>query len=168
MENGQINLEKLSKTSYNGLPPSVKVFQIINVMGRSNRELGFWSEGIGFFYDIEEIHVTYSPVAIIQTKKNGSMQYVFGQIFCPGGSPSIPRGWEIPTLTNRLRIGVPNSTMINSFAKVTHDPSSNSYSFSGFSIEVFKRTVEQLPYYLLYDFFPYDGIPMILWWSKCI
>ena len=120
-------------------------FQIINVIGRSYRELGFWSDGIEFSDAIGE---TFT--------KNGSIA-ILGQIFWPRGHPFVPRGSDIPTQTNRLRSGVPNNAMSNHFVKVVYNPSSYDYSFSGFSIDVFRETVKQLPYFLPYDFVPFDG-----------
>lgn len=138
---GKVRVQNL----YSGLKgEKVNVFQIINVFGKSHRELGFWSDigGIGFFD---------------ASMKKGSMD-IFGQIFWPGGLASVPKGWKIPSLNcNPLKIGVPNHSMNNRFVKVTYTPSWDNYSFSGFSIDVFTETVKRLPYFLPYTFIPFNG-----------
>ena len=152
---GQNLLERILVTDFIGLCGRVKfverklapatVLQIINVVGKSYRELGFWSDGLGFSETIDGKAVF-----------NDSME-ILGQVFWPGGPWSIPRGWTPPTTTNPLRIGVPNGDPTNRFVEVVCDNSTNSCSFGGFSIEVFKATVHCLPYYLPYTFIPFDG-----------
>lgn len=131
---------------YRGLKgENLNVFQIINVLGKSDRELGFWSidiDGIGFFD---------------ASMKRGNSIDILGQIIWPGGLVSVPRGWKIPSKRNPLKIGVPNHSMNHRFVKVTYNPSWDNYSFSGFSIDVFVETVKRLPYFLPYTFIPFNG-----------
>ncbi|XP_059663989.1 glutamate receptor 2.8-like [Cornus florida] len=152
---GQHLLEKFSSSDFKGLTGNVKfverklapaqVFQIVNVIGRSHREHGFWTDEKGFSETIDE-KATYSP----------SMEKL-GLVMWPGGPWYTPKGWTLPTMAKPLRIGVPNGSLTNHFVNVQYDPSTNNYSFNGFSIEVFKKTVKRLPYYLPYEFIPWDG-----------
>nr|XP_027063154.1 glutamate receptor 2.7-like [Coffea arabica] len=160
MKEGKINhqhlLDKLSITDFSGLSgkiqfseqilaPSVNIFRIINVVGRSYLELGIWSDGIGFSVEVGE-----------NAKNNVSME-IFGKLFWPGGPLNAPRGWDIATVANAMRIGVPNASLIKRFVDVEYDPLTKSYAVSGFSIDVFKETVSYLPYFLPYSFIPFDG-----------
>ncbi|XAR56500.1 hypothetical protein NMG60_11037017, partial [Bertholletia excelsa] len=126
------------------LPPT-KTFQIINIIGKSDCELGFWTDGFGFSKAIDG-KVTF----------NSSMAGL-GKVFWPGEHGSTPEGWAGSTSTKRLRVGVPTNAMFNLFLKVVYDPLAKNYSIGGFSIEVFKATVERLPYNLSYELIPFDG-----------
>ncbi|KAL3508726.1 hypothetical protein ACH5RR_028127 [Cinchona calisaya] len=159
MEEGNINhqhlLDKISITGFDGISGKmqfseqrlapVNKFQIINVIGRNYRELGFWSDGRGF------------SVVINETTQNNVSMEILGPIFWPGGSSAVPRGWDIPVVFNQLKIGVPNASLINYFVNVKYDHFTQNYSISGFSIDVFRETVKRLPYNLPYSFIPFDG-----------
>ncbi|PIN20884.1 Glutamate-gated kainate-type ion channel receptor subunit GluR5 [Handroanthus impetiginosus] len=146
------NFEEMNRNGLSGkiqfkdrkLAP-VDRFQIINIIGKSYRELGFWSDELGFSTATENT-VVY----------NFSMESL-GHVFWPGGPWSTPRGWDLPTISNPLRIGVPNSSLTNKFVKVECDPHTKNYTFSGFSIEVFNKTAQKLKYFLPYQFIPYGG-----------
>jgi hypothetical protein len=79
---------------------------------------------------------------------------------------SIPKGWEIPTIGKKLKIGVPvKSGDINytEFLRVAYDHSTNKTQATGFCIDVFTAVVEILPYDLPYEFVRYakpDGDEM--------
>jgi ionotropic glutamate receptor len=70
---------------------------------------------------------------------------------------SIPKGWEIPSIGKKLRIGVPVKSGDNytEFLKVTYDNSANKTDTTGFCIDVFKAVVDVLPYDLPYELIPY-------------
>ena len=69
-----------------------------------------------------------------------------------------PRGWTTSNTANPLRIGVPTRSLFESYVNVVyHDLLGNNISFGGFAIDLFEATVKQLPFYLPYDFFPFDG-----------
>lgn len=126
------------------LAPIIR-FQIINVIGRSYRELGYWSDGLGF-----------SPDADNTSGYNSSME-TLGHVFWPGGPWTTPRGWDLPTIANPMRIGVPNGSLTNKFVSIEYDPSTGRRIFSGFSLQVFDRTARNLKYSLPYEFIVFDG-----------
>ncbi|CAL8090470.1 unnamed protein product [Prunus armeniaca] len=64
----------------------------------------------------------------------------------------VKRGWENPTNGKKLRVGVPVKDGFTELDKVTKDPSTNMTDVTGFGIDVFKASVEMLPYALPYDF----------------
>ncbi|KAL7249639.1 hypothetical protein ACSBR1_011763 [Camellia fascicularis] len=152
---GQEIIEKISSTDFNGLTGKIRfngrklapshTFQIVNVIGKSYREFAFWTEGRGFSETIDQTVFYYS-----------SMQ-VLGQVFWPGGPRYTPKGWTASTEIERLRIGVPTGSMFKQFVNVEYDNRTNRFSFTGFSIDVFKATIERLPYDCPYEFVPFDG-----------
>ncbi|XP_059661465.1 glutamate receptor 2.9-like [Cornus florida] len=152
---GQQLLEKISSSDFKGLSGNVKfvgkrlapakVFQIVNVIGRSYKEHGFWTFKKGFSETIDEGAI-YSD----------SMD-TLGIVIWPGGPRYTPRGWTLRTIDKPLRIGVPNGSLTNRFVNVQYHPSTKNYTIKGFSIEVFRKTVERLPYYLPYELITWGG-----------
>ncbi|XP_058090626.1 glutamate receptor 2.9-like [Magnolia sinica] len=119
--------------------------EIVNVVGRSYRELGFWSQQSGFFgMDGVELN-------------NSTFMPILGHVFWPGGSYVRPRGWATPTTAKPLRIGVPEKSSFSEFVKTRFNATSNESYFEGFSIDVFRNVVSNLPYDLPYKFEPYRG-----------
>ncbi|KAF3442449.1 hypothetical protein FNV43_RR16365 [Rhamnella rubrinervis] len=157
---GQNLLSKILQSKFDGLSgkvefnttvdqklPPAQVFQIVNVVGKSYRELGFWSEQSGFTASLGE------------NAKNSSSMEVLGQVFWPGAPRLTPKGWTTTSSNNKpLRIGVPSLSNFKQYVNVEEDyDSPNNLSFSGFAIDVFKATLEELPYDFPYDFFPFNG-----------
>ncbi|KAF3943733.1 hypothetical protein CMV_029734 [Castanea mollissima] len=101
--------------------------------------------GLGFSESINE-NAIYS-----------SSMKELGQVFWPGGPWYTPRGWTLPTSAKPLRIGVPVGSIFKQYVKVEYDQSENKTSYTGFAINVFKATVERLPFHLPYNFFPFNG-----------
>ncbi|KAI9187158.1 hypothetical protein LWI28_025016 [Acer negundo] len=156
-ENKQRNqtlLQRISLSDYDGLTGKVQfnnknvtpaVYQIINLTGRSYRELGFWTDGLGFSKTVDH-----------SATSNSSMKYL-GQVLWPGAPWYEPKGWAIPTDTKPLGIGVPARSTFKQYVNAEFDELENVTSFHGFSIDLFKETVSKLPFYLPYEFFPYNG-----------
>lgn len=150
---GQKLLETILSSDFEGLtgefrfnggqlnPP--KVLQVVNVVGKSYREMGFWSQESGFC-DAEN------------RSRRVSME-MLGQIFWPGGSWTVPKGWAPPINGSLLRIGVPAKSAFREFVNVSCFPHTNVPNVTGFSIDVFKAVVGHLPYSLPYKFIPYNG-----------
>ncbi|KAK9078220.1 hypothetical protein SSX86_002277 [Deinandra increscens subsp. villosa] len=120
-------------------------YHIVNIIGKYYRELGFWSEGLGF-----------SEVVNDRASYDISLQNL-GHIFWPGRPLHTPRGWAIPTSISPLRVGVPTMTVFKKFVEVKYDHMHHNYTCIGYSIELFKETVKRLPYYLSYEFIPFNG-----------
>ncbi|CAA3015371.1 Uncharacterized aarF domain-containing protein kinase At4g31390, chloroplastic [Olea europaea subsp. europaea] len=153
VNSGRQLLESILKTDFDGLSGKIQFtqqklepatrFQIINIIGKGYRELGFWT-GKGFSSSIDD------------GVYNSSMESL-GHVIWPGDPWSAPRGWDLPTIENPLRIGVPNGSLTNKFVEVDYDPSTNQYNFSGFSVDVFNETAKHLKYSLQYKFVPFEG-----------
>lgn len=132
------------------LPPA-QIFQIVNVVGKSYRELGFWSDETGNF-----------SKSLGENSKNSSSMEVLGQVLWSGAPRSTPKGWTTTTSGNKtLRIGVPSLPNFKEYVNVesNHDDQlgENNLSFKGFAIDLFKAIVEELPYDLPYSFVSFSG-----------
>ncbi|KAJ6298314.1 hypothetical protein OIU76_019462 [Salix suchowensis] len=123
-----------------------QIFQIINVVGKSYRELGFWSSELGFSQTIG---------------KNATHSHVMNdleQVLWPGGPKYTPRGWTEVTRLKPLLVGVPAKSGYKEYVKVEYNQSRNSTSFDGLAIQLFEETVRSLPFYLRYEFVPFNDI----------
>ncbi|CAJ1978519.1 unnamed protein product [Sphenostylis stenocarpa] len=141
---GQILLDRISLSSFAGLSGKIQftdhrvasahTFQIINVIGRSYREIGFWSDGLGFSKSLDQTASYSSSVKDLAQVVN-------------------------PTCVLRLRIGVPSKSTFKQYVNVIQDDSGNvtSFKFKGFAIDLFEETVKKLPYQLEYDYFAFNG-----------
>lgn len=155
VQSGQKLLERILESKFMGLNGEVNlkggtlapssIFRIVNVIGRSYLQLGYWSERLGFSVKIDS-RSSYSK----------SMK-ILGQLNWPGRSSTVPRGWAAATSTNRLKIGVPGHNTFKGFVNVTYEHPGRPPTVGGLSIDVFKAVVLDLPYNLLYDFVPYNG-----------
>nr|POE90482.1 glutamate receptor 2.1 [Quercus suber] len=153
--NGQQLLGKILQSNFEGLTGAfnfkegklapIHIFRIVNVVGKSYRELGFWSEELGFS---ESIHKA--------SEYNRSMS-ILGQVFWPGGPWSVPKGWGVPINAKPLKIGVPVATAFSEFVNVRYDRPGDKPIVNGFSIAVFEAALDLLPYHLPYEFIPFNG-----------
>ncbi|CAB4277407.1 unnamed protein product [Prunus armeniaca] len=151
---GRKLLAKLLRSDFHGLSGRIKftdqnlapqhVFQIINVVGRSYRELGYWSDGIRF-------SKTIGGASNYPSMKD------LGPVVWPGEPWYTPKGWTVPIQPTVLRIGVPNGSTFKEYVNVEKDPLGNNLSFTGLAIDLFKATLEELPYHLPYELRPFKG-----------
>ncbi|XP_044401473.1 glutamate receptor 2.8-like [Triticum aestivum] len=124
----------------------VSVFQIINVVGRGCREIGFWTMNSGLSRQLKQEYF----------KKTGpdSMPDL-NPIIWPGESTEIPMGWEIPTVGKKLRVGVcssENPEFINTYK----NPATNVTTASGLVIDIFEEAVKRLHHPFSYEYLNFD------------
>ncbi|KAJ1442428.1 Solute-binding protein family 3/N-terminal domain of MltF [Sesbania bispinosa] len=152
---GPVLLDKILISNFTGLSGKIQfndhkiapahTFQIIDVIGKSYREIGFWSDGLGF-------SKTYG--------RNASY------------SSSVKELGKVvnPICAKRLRIGVPSYATFKPYVDVIQDDSQSAPSFKGIAIDLFKEIVKQLPYHLEYDFFAFNGthdeLVKQIYWKK--
>nr|GLL23297.1 glutamate receptor 2.8-like isoform X5 [Ipomoea trifida] len=117
------------------LQPSA--FQIVNVIGKE-KGIGFWTEKYGISKNPNPNHTT-----VYSANKDD-----LGAIIWPGDSTAVPRGWEIPTGENKLRVGVPDKGGLEQLVKVTIDPQTNTTVATGFCVDVFEQVMKSMPYYV--------------------
>ena len=145
-------LENILSSNFQGLSGKIsfsnnkqsneETFQIINVVGKSYRELGFWSPELGFSGSY--------------IKHNGSAQE-WGPVYWPGGLLTVPKGWSYSSEERQLKIGVPAIGAFRQFVSVNYDQRMNGTNVTGFSVSVFEAAVRLLPYQLPYQFVPFYG-----------
>ncbi|KAI3504859.1 hypothetical protein L1887_26609 [Cichorium endivia] len=143
-------LKSILDTEFNGVSGNISfkdgklaqlpTFSIINVIGRSYREIDTWSPDFGF-----------------SNQNVGSREGSLDLIYWPGGTQRIPTSQAWGNEGKPLKIGVPSKGAFNQFVKVSYDPHKNETNVTGFSIEVFEAAVKQLPYSLTYIYIPYNG-----------
>jgi ionotropic glutamate receptor len=160
--NGPNLVQALSNITFKGLTGDYlfdngqlqsSAFQIINVNGNGGREIGFWTSTKGI---VKTLNSTNNMTAYSGSNSNLST------VIWPGDTTSVPKGWEIPTNGKKLRIGVPVKDGFSEFVKVKRDPSSNTKTVTGYSIDIFDSVVKALPYALPYEYIPFakpDGEP---------
>ncbi|XP_074362122.1 glutamate receptor 2.7-like [Apium graveolens] len=120
---------------------------IINVVGKSYKELGFWSPEFGFLEDVDQVHGGSSSMKTLRSVVNW-----------PGHLTRDPKGWIMPSNAKPMRIGVPGKTSFHQIVSVDNLDHVNRYS--GFSIDVFYKVVDYLEknYYAFpYEFIPFNG-----------
>ncbi|XP_077236766.1 glutamate receptor 2.8-like [Tasmannia lanceolata] len=146
--------EEILKTQFKGLNGKFRLvdgqlespaFQIVNVIGKGEREIGFWTPGYGI-----------SQVLNSSGQKMHSTSRVdLGVIIWPGEVTVVPKGWVIPTVGKKLRIGVPVKVGFQEFVKVERDARTNETIVTGYAIDVFSAVMEALPYAVPYDLVPF-------------
>lgn len=155
----ELMFQKLLLTNFQGLSENISfkngelgnipTFQIINVVGKSYRELAFWSSEFGFS--------TKLPTQSGRTEARIHHANVeLGPIYWPGGQQEVPRGWSFgATKEKALRIAVPASGAFHlvNVSVVAH----NQTSITGFVIDVFMKSLTYLHYDLSFELVPFYG-----------
>eukprot|EP01018_Ginkgo_biloba_P015160 Gb_19409 [translate_table: standard] len=134
-------LRLLRQTNFNGVSGSWRlregerahsVYEIVNVIGKSYRVLGYWSNERG-------LSKRATP-----TNSNEETWKPYDVIW-PDGSSQFPRGWETPTNSNDLKIGVPVDHGFEQYISIRL----NETTPSGFVIDVFDSVLRRLRYSFL-------------------
>ncbi|TKY71790.1 Glutamate receptor 2.7 [Spatholobus suberectus] len=129
-----------------GLVLQNSILRIVNVAGRSYKELCFWSQQHGFTTNLPTGQGVYDVAGTTKC---------FGGVRWPGDLKQDPKGWNMPTKTNPLKIAVRSRTSFSKFVKVDYDQ--NGKPYSGFCIDIFQSVLDLLGYDLPYKYFPIDG-----------
>lgn len=143
-EMGPRLLKSILNTTFDGLSGKFQLvkgemepsaFEIFNVVGRSERVIGYWTEkGLSQSLD--------SSSKISHSNSKTKLK----QPIWPGGAIQQPK---------KLRIGVPVRSGFREFMEVEWDQQSNEPNASGFSAEVFFAVHDILPFPLPYEFIPF-------------
>lgn len=145
-------LKELCEITFQGLSGNFQLvnrqvepssFQILNVVGNGEREVGIWTP-LGGISRKGNINVT-----------NSSKKSLRGIIW-PGESTVVPRGWEVPAGGKKLRIGVPAESGFTEYLKVKRDPQTNASKVTGYYIDVFNSVMAALPYAVPYEYVPFE------------
>ncbi|GAB2228440.1 hypothetical protein Droror1_Dr00010279 [Drosera rotundifolia] len=156
-------LQSIQSTKFSGLTGEIsfeegepsgdaRVYTVINVVGKSYKELSFWSSQLGFFESVAENGGRSANIGI-------SAALFPGLVNWPGDVKDVPRGWGMPTNAKPLKIGVPGRTSFEKFVKVetTGDPPQTTYS--GYCIDLFLEVMKVLEesYTFAYEFEAFYG-----------
>ncbi|CAH9118674.1 unnamed protein product [Cuscuta europaea] len=126
------------------LQPSA--FEIVNVIS-TEKTVGFWTEKHG----ISKKSINPNGTTLYSANKHD-----LGAIIWPGDSTTVPRGWEIATDEDKLKVGVPfrRKRGFEQFVKVTIHPQTNAVEATGFCIDVFEQVMKSMPYYVPFEYIP--------------
>ncbi|CAN6231163.1 unnamed protein product [Urochloa humidicola] len=150
--NGTAVLSAILQTKFDGLSGyfdltdgqlHVSMFQIINVVGKAHRAIGFWSaqNGISQQSDQRRSNTTYWG-----TTHNLNI------VIWPGESTEVPRGWEIPTKGKKLLVGIVTGGSYPKYIDANEDSLTGEIKASGLAIEIFEEAVKRLPYALPFEY----------------
>ncbi|KAL0348186.1 UNVERIFIED_CONTAM: Glutamate receptor 3.2 [Sesamum angustifolium] len=122
-------------------------FDILNVVGKGYKQIGYWSNYSGLSVVPPEILYTEAP-------NRSSSNQQLDHVVWPGQTTVKPRGWVFPYNGRNLRIGVPHRVSYKDF--VSKSGSTN--EIHGYCIDVFVAAVNLLSYAVPYEFILYgDG-----------
>ncbi|KAJ4816509.1 glutamate receptor 2.2 [Rhynchospora pubera] len=145
-ETGPKLLSAILGTTLNGLAGNFRLvdgqlqllaFEIVNVVGKGTRNIGFWTPDKGIIREIDSLNDSGN----VNNLKN---------ILWPGDLIVAPKGWVVPSNGKVLRIAVPAKAGFGVFVNVSGPTS----EVSGYCIDVFNAVLSKLPYSLQYEFFP--------------
>ena len=154
--NSETLLKEILSSDFRGLSGDVKFrdgslldssyLKIINIVGKSYKELGFWTSEHGFLKNDSRVD-----------NSTPSMKKLDSVVNWPGDLTRDPKGWTMPSDAKRLRIGVPGATGFQKFLKV--ETVEDNLEYSGFCIDVFYevRNILEKSYPMPYDFTPFHG-----------
>ena len=163
-QTGPYLLQSLLSTKFKGLSGDFQIFdgqlhstafQIVNVIGKGERGVGFWTLTNGI---IRKLNLANTNSNIYSTSKDN-----IGAIVWPGEPTYVPKGWVLPVNEKKLRIGVPLKDGFSEFVKVTWDTNTNATQVTGYCIDVFDAVMNSLPYAVPYEYIPFgtpDGKPL--------
>lgn len=151
-ETGPKLLSAVLGTTFVGLAGNFKLvdgqlqllaFEIVNVVGKSTRSVGFWTLDKGITREID-------------ANKDNNNSNNLKSIIWPGDLTVAPKGWIMPTNGKVLRIAVPAKAGFSVFVNVSGPIKDNmpTSAVTGYCIDVFNAALSKLPYALPYEFYP--------------
>ncbi|XP_016649717.1 PREDICTED: glutamate receptor 1.3-like [Prunus mume] len=158
-KHGLLLLQEILQTRFKGLSgeeiqyPNGKLvssaFEIVNVIGKGDRRVGFWP--------CEEKHTRDSYP--LNNRRNLLSTNDLETIIWPGGSSTIPRGSKMQLSNSseiKLKVGVPVKKGFNELVHMNHGIQTNGTYFTGFCIDVFEDAIRALPYEVNYELVPFE------------
>ncbi|KAJ9565021.1 hypothetical protein OSB04_000987 [Centaurea solstitialis] len=122
---------------------TAQVLEIVNVIGKGERRVGFWTTNAAF------------------TKKIGKLNSVFDHgleaIIWPGGIATNPRHRMLEMSSKKLRIGVPMPLRSGRVFQVSYNAETNSTVISGFCGDVFHAAFTALSHNVAFEFIPFTN-----------
>ncbi|KAG8388840.1 hypothetical protein BUALT_Bualt02G0166800 [Buddleja alternifolia] len=118
-----------------------ETYEIVNVIGKGERRVGFWTPTYGLANDIRPPRIS-------------SSNYTLEPIIWPGFSITAPKSWLVQMSGKGYKVGIPPGYMPELVA-VHHDQQTNVTTFSGFCVDVFRAAVDKLAYDISFEFVPF-------------
>ncbi|KAK6128146.1 hypothetical protein DH2020_038115 [Rehmannia glutinosa] len=112
-------------------------FQILNVVGNGEREVGIWT-----------------PQGILNMNVTSSEK--MKSIIFPGDTTIVPKGWKVPVSNKKLRIAVPTEPGFTEFIKVEKELQTNASRLTGCYIDIFDAVMAALSYAVAYEYVPFE------------
>ncbi|KAL8253096.1 hypothetical protein R6Q59_036789 [Mikania micrantha] len=143
-------LNQMFRISFDGLSGDYKfmnakvmtqVLEIINVIGKEEVKVGFWTADAVFTKNIGKV--------------NSFPHDGLESIMWPGDILNNPTHRMLQVTSRRLRIGIPVKPRPGNLIQVNHDTQSNSTSVSGFCYDVFVAAVRAFDPYVDFEFIPF-------------
>uniref|UniRef100_A0A803MDU6 Ionotropic glutamate receptor C-terminal domain-containing protein n=1 Tax=Chenopodium quinoa TaxID=63459 RepID=A0A803MDU6_CHEQI len=134
------------------LDEDVILYRIVNVVGKSYKELDFWSPKIGFVEKLREEDHKENSSEILNKMLNGIVNW-------PGDiKHNVPIGYTMPSTMKPLKIGIPGNPPFDKFVMV-ETLNKNKTTYTGFCIDVFLEVVKivEESYGLPYEFEVFNG-----------
>ncbi|KAL3746139.1 hypothetical protein ACJRO7_015143 [Eucalyptus globulus] len=153
-EMGPKLLDKILSIKFQGLTGEFKLlngalrpvaFEIFNVVGQNEKTIGYWTVAQGLSPDLN-----LSTRAVCKGLANDLKPPTW-----PGDTLKPPKGWVMPILGKKLRIGVPMKDGFSEFFKIKWDPHTGVQSYSGFAHDMFMAVRDALPFAIPYEYIPY-------------
>ncbi|CAH1447104.1 unnamed protein product [Lactuca virosa] len=125
-----------------------KVMEVVNVIGKGDRRVGFWMMGTDGEF-VKEIG---------KTKSSSSNYHGLESIMWPGGTTSInPKRRMLQTNgKKKLRILFPSTSRFQNIAQISVDPRTNQSAASGFCGDVFNAAFNALDYGVGIEVIPFS------------
>ncbi|RLN13531.1 hypothetical protein C2845_PM09G05270 [Panicum miliaceum] len=133
----------------------LSTYEIVNIIGKSARTVGFWTPESGIFKDLKA------------TNEKG-----IKQILWPGDLAIAPRGWSMSSTGRPLRVAVPARHGFNQLVEVSYSLRTNTSFVTGYCIDVFDVLMKNLPYLVAYQYVPstntssYENLPSMVFEKK--
>ncbi|KAF5199265.1 Glutamate receptor 2.2 [Thalictrum thalictroides] len=140
-------LKEILRTKFKGVSGDIRlingqiqplVFQILNVVGMGEREVGFWIPKVGLSQHSETTR-----------KKYKTSQTDLRPIIWPGESTIVPSVYM-----KKLKIGFPIKHSFTELVKL--DLNKNKTIVSGYCIDIFTEVMKELPYNVPYELVPFQ------------
>ncbi|KAF4388853.1 glutamate receptor 2.7 [Cannabis sativa] len=167
--------ENILSSSFEGLSGTVsfdenkllsdRTLRIVNVVDNEGQEI---SQPNGIYQELDCWRPNYWFSNCFFTEKDkmenrttdvrqGS-QGIYGSVVWPGNlTERIPKGWSIPTIKKRLKIGVPGDTQFKKFVTINQSKKNTNEGYDGFCIRIFRMALQHLNYDLQYKFIAFTG-----------
>ncbi|PON42719.1 Ionotropic glutamate receptor [Parasponia andersonii] len=152
---GPMLLETLERTKFRGLSGKFHLkgrqlqhvaYEIFNMIGKREKVVGYWRADKG---------TISHDLAKYSSNTTSMKNEVLKAIAWPGLTRVPPKGWVIPLVGQKLKIGVPVTNGFKEFFQVKWDPLTDEPTFSGLSYDIFLAALDKLPFAVPCEFIPY-------------